>query len=175
MTQLPTDDELEALSEDDALKIATLEELVGDFSEETYNAETGSELLQEHQVISVFVDKRQGNFFEGTTTTVQGDVSYDKSGHVPPHVGRDERHSAGLDGRRVPQSTERVLGEDFDRIKTVYVKVNEYDEAFTQLQRNGIFFLYGRAAYGKWTTALHMLSTIHENRIFELMDFRKGT
>lgn len=169
MTQHPTDNQTNEIGEEDALKIATDDEIVDDFSGEIRDLETTSELLQQREFLSVYiVDKRHGNFFEGTTTTVLGDIGYTGPGRSSSPAARNKTYDASLDGKRIPKSAERLRGEDFVKLKKVYVKIGEYDEALAALQRSSVLILYGRAAYGKWATAIHMLSNLHEDQVFEL-------
>ena len=62
----------------------------------------------------------------------------------------------------------QVLTEDLRKTCDVYVKPVSYAQAQQILTEKHVLVLWGQAHWGKWTTALHLLSTLHAEEILEI-------
>ena len=102
-------------------------------------ARTVAELLRGQQIASVYIDARSGGVFFGGEARITGDV-----------MGR------------------RVLSEELTKVGIVYVTPSLYIRAQQILAEKHVLILWGQAHWGKWTTALHLLSALHTEEIFEI-------
>jgi hypothetical protein len=119
-----------------------------------------SEYLRAHQKSMVFIDidaRSGGSYFEGETW-VSGDV-----------VGRSQKKQASAQFAQISSETtaNRVLSEDLRKAKSIYVPPPNYEEARCQLEDKNILILWGQNHWGKQTTALHLLSKLH-NDVYEI-------
>jgi hypothetical protein len=118
-----------------------------------------AELLRGQQIASVYIDARSGGVFFGDEAHITGDIvghGQVKRAAVPP--------SGVLTGAAVGQ----VLSEDLAKVRAVYVAPSLYAQAQRILAEKHVLILWGQAHWGKWTTALHLLSTLHADEIFEI-------
>lgn len=137
-----------------------------------------SELLRGQNIASVYIDARSGgNFFSGETN-LTGDVM---SGHRihktkftgptsgPIHTGSGDIHyfaATQSDGRYVELG--RVLDDMRIKIQAVYVGSSRYDHARKILAEKHVVILWGQARWGKWTSAVNLLSDLSAKEIIEL-------
>jgi hypothetical protein len=114
-----------------------------------------NDLLQELQATArVYVDNRQfGNYFEGEAT-VWGSVA-----------GRDYgKWTKAVSGDIVG----KILIENIEKVRSVYVETDSYDRASSVLTEKHILVLSGHPNFGKQTTAVSLLSSLSQGEVFEL-------
>jgi hypothetical protein len=117
------------------------------------------ELLRGKKVASVYIDARSGGNFFGGEAHITGDA-----------VGRRQTKHAT---RIISESyTEVVAGqiliEDLQKVNSVYVKPPLYASAREILSQGHMLILWGQAHWGKWTTALQLLTDLNTQRILEI-------
>jgi len=117
-----------------------------------------AQLLQGQRIASVYIDARSGGVFFGGEAHVAGDV-----------IGRGQvKQTARLAGRAYAETIAGyVLSEDLNKTRSVYVKPPRYNQAQQVLSEKHVLILWGQAHWGKWTTALHLLSSLQFEDIFE--------
>ena len=122
-------------------------------------ARTVTELLRGQRIASVYIDARSGGVFFGGEARITGDV-----------VGRGQAKQAAAppSGVLTESAVGGVLSEDLDKVRAVYVAPSLYAQAQRILAEKHILILWGQAHWGKWTTALHLLSALHAEAIFEI-------
>ncbi len=117
-----------------------------------------TELLQNHRLASVYIDARSGGVFFGGEAHISGDV-----------VGRRQ---SKWSTDRVERSTDVAAGqvwpEDVNKTRSVYVKPALYEQALRVLTDKRLLILWGQAHWGKWTTALHLLSSLSCTNLLEI-------
>ena len=135
------------------------------------------ELLRGQQIASVYIDARSGGAFFGGEARVTGDIVSGERIHKtkfagpvsgPVHTGSGAIHSGTSQREGVVVGVERVLREDLTKIRLVYVASPTYEQARQVLAEKHVLILWGQAHWGKWTTALHLLSALHAEAIFEI-------
>ena len=151
---LPEDSESEA----PARRPASEEELVREIKDRDV-ARIVAELLRGQQIASVYIDSRSGGVFFGGETRITGDV-----------VGRGQvkRATVPISGTLAETAAGRVLSEDLAKVRVVYVAPSPYDQAQRILTEKRVLILWGQAHWGKWSTALHLLSELHTEEILEI-------
>lgn len=136
-----------------------------------------NEVLRGRQIASVYIDARSGGAFFSGETRIEGDVvsggrayrtQFGASVSGTIHTG-----SGDLRGERQTRETTggfagRVLAETLRKINTVYVAPNAYPHASQLLEERHLLILWGPTHGGKWTSALHLLASFHEDALFEL-------
>jgi hypothetical protein len=134
------------------------DELVKHFKDKD-TARIISELLTGQRIASIYIDKRSNGVFFGGEAHITGDV-----------VGRGQvnqtQQQAGETYTEVIACC--VLGKDLDKIRNVYIKPVLHDNASRILNEKQILILWGQAHWGKWTTALHLLSSLQTEEILEV-------
>jgi hypothetical protein len=115
-----------------------------------------AELLQGRQIASIYIDARSGGVFFGSGAHIAGDV-----------IGRSQIKQAAtsLSAACSEMVAGRVLAEDLSKTSTVYVKPAPYDHAWQILNGKHVLILWGQAHRGKWTTAIHLLASLHTDSI----------
>lgn len=170
MSEEPTNEELEedqvstetTAERDEAdapTKPASEADLLREAADEDDTARLVSELLRGQKIASVYVDARSGGVFFGGKTEVAGDV-----------VGR-EQTKRGVSARSSTLADAgfgRVLRKDLAKVRGVYVKPTAYARAQRILENRHVLVIWGQAHGGKWTTALHLLSTLYSETIYEI-------
>lgn len=136
-----------------------------------------NEVLRGRQIASVYIDARSGGAFFSGETRVEGDIvgggrayrtQFGASVSGTIHTGSGE-----LRGERQAQEIAggfagRVLAETLRKVNTVYVAPNAYPRATRLLEERHLLILWGQSHGGKWTSALHLLASFHEDALFEL-------
>ena len=137
------------LSEDELIKH------IGD----TDTARVIAELLRGQRIAAVYIDARSGGVFFSGEAHITGDVVGQRQVKQPlkPPMGAYAEILAG-----------RVLDEDLEKIRNVYVKPSLYGQAYRILSEKKVLLLWGQAHWGKWTTAIHLLSSLQVEQIFEI-------
>jgi hypothetical protein len=138
---------------------ASEEELVKKIGDKD-TARVVAELLQGQRIASVYIDARSGGVFFGGEARITGDV-----------IGRGQvkRAIAPTSGTLAETAVGRVLSEDLRKTRKVYVKPPLYTQAQRILTEKRVLVLWGQAHWGKWTTALHLLSVLHPAEgVFEI-------
>jgi len=135
------------------------EELIQAIKDKKDVARTIAELLHGQQIGLVYIDARSGGVFFGGEARITGDV-----------VGRDQvkRAAAPTRGIVAEASVSQILREDLAKVDAVYVPPSPYRQAKQILAEKHVLILWGQAHWGKWTTALHLLSSLHTDRVFEI-------
>jgi len=118
-----------------------------------------SELLRGQEIASVYIDARSGGVFFGGEARVTGDVT-----------GRSNLKRAASRARVTlgEMAIGQVLADDLRKTRVVYVKPAAYAQARQVLAERHVLLLWGQAHWGKWTTALHLLSTLQADDILEI-------
>ncbi|HDQ06013.1 MAG TPA: hypothetical protein ENN36_04745 [Candidatus Bathyarchaeota archaeon] len=118
-----------------------------------------SELLRGQRIASIYIDARSGGVFFGGEAHITGDV-----------IGRRQVKQTLRETSEIYAETiaGRVLGEDLDKIRNVYIKPSLYDQAYHILTERQVLILWGQAHWGKWTTALHLLLSLQVEEILEM-------
>jgi len=149
----PEDSEAEAPA-----RPASEEELVKEIKDKDV-ARIVAELLRGQQIASVYIDARSGGVFFGGETRITGDV-----------VGRGQvkRAVAPPSGVLAEAALSRVLREELAKVRAVYMAPLLHAQAQRILAEKHVLILWGQAHWGKWTTALHLLSALHAEEIFEI-------
>jgi len=134
------------------------EELVKEIKDKDV-ARIVAELLRGQQIASVYIDARSGGVFFGGEARITGDV-----------VGRGQvkRAAAPPSGVLAEAAVGRVLSEDLAKVRAIYVSPSPYVQAQYILAEKHVLILWGQAHWGKWTTALHLLSALHADEILEI-------
>jgi hypothetical protein len=137
------------ISEEDLVKAVKDEDL----------ARAVAELLRGQKIASVYIDARSGGVFFGGGARIIGDV-----------VGRSQvkRAAAPVGGALAETVASRVLAEELTKVDEVYVEPSLYTQAKRILAEKHVLVLWGQAHWGKWTTALHILSALHAEKVFEI-------
>jgi len=143
---------------EEAAQPASEEELVKEIKDRDV-ARTVAELLRGQQIASVYIDARSGGVFFGGEASITGDV-----------VGRGQvkRTATPASGALAEATAGQVLSEDLNKVDIVYVTPSLYTQAQRLLAEKHVLILWGQAHWGKWTTALHLLSALHAEEIFEI-------
>jgi hypothetical protein len=97
------------------------------------------------------------------------------------HVGRDARFAGDASGRDLTINTTvaansssakgvagQVLSVDIEKICSVYVQTDGYTQAKSILDEKHILIIRGDTHLGKWTTAIHLLSSRDSDGILEI-------
>ena len=139
-----------------------------------------AELLRGRQIASVssvYIDARSGGVFFGGEARITGDVIGGERIHKtkftgpvsgPVHTGSGDIYYDETRREGIAVGVERVLGKDLIKIRNVYVTSPTYERAQKALAEKHALVLWGQAHWGKWTTALHLLSALHAEEIFEI-------
>jgi hypothetical protein len=149
----PEDSEAEAPA-----RPASEEELVREVKDKDV-ARVVAELLRGKQIASVYIDARSGGVFFGGETRITGDVA---------GRGQVKRTVAPAGSTLVETGAGWVLTEDLAKVRAVYVAPPRYRRAQQSLAEKHVLILWGQAHWGKWTTALHLLSALHAEEILEI-------
>ncbi|MCI0558726.1 MAG: hypothetical protein MN733_09540 [Nitrososphaera sp.] len=138
---------------------ASEEELLNLISKDREATRILSELLRGREIASVYIDARSGGVFFGGEARITGDV-----------VGRSQakRVKGSARGSLVGVAAGRVLSDVLIKVRAVYVEPSQYTLAQQVLTEKHVLVLWGQAHWGKWTTALHMLSTRYNEDVFEI-------
>ena len=120
-----------------------------------------SELIQGKKIASVYIDARSGGLFFSGDTKITGDVA----GRKINKEGYDQ--SEKIFNKHI---ISQILIQDIEKANNVYVKVSSYEKLKQTLVENHVLIIWGQAHYGKWTTALKLLSSssLSLNNIFEI-------
>ena len=118
-----------------------------------------AELLRGQQIASVYIDARSGGVFFGGKARITGDIVGGDQAKWVPAAATDALAEAPAG---------RVLSENLAKVGGVYVRPSIYSHAQRILSERHVLILWGQAHWGKWTTALHLLSTLHADEIFEI-------
>lgn len=136
-----------------------------------------NEALRGRQIASVYIDARSGGAFFSGETRVDGDVigggrayrtQFGASVSGTIHTGSGDLRSQSQIRGETSVFAGRVLAETLRKISTVYVAPNAYQRAAQLLAERHLLLLCGHAHGGKWTSALHLLASFHEDTLFEL-------
>ncbi len=101
---------------------------------------------------TVYIDNRRiGNYLE-QEARIYGSVA-----------GRDFINDA-----TVKEVAGQVLIENIDKVRTVYVETASYPLAERFLKEKHLLILWGEQSLGKQTTAIHLLSSLPSDEIFEI-------
>lgn len=139
------------------LNIENLSEKIND--KET--AQLISELIQGQKIASVYIDARSGGLFFSGDTKITGDVA----GRTLNKEGYDQSDKIFNN-----QIIGQIIIQDIEKVDNVYVKTSSYEKLQQALLENHVLIVWGQAHYGKWTTALKLLSSssLSLNNIFEI-------
>jgi len=132
-----------------------LAEHIGD----TDTARVIGELLRGQRIAAVYIDARSGGVFFSGEAHITGDVVGQRQ------IKQPLEHSNGAYAEIVAG---RVLDEDLDKVRSVYVKPPLYSQAYRVVSEKRVLILWGQAHWGKWTTALHLLLSLQVEQIFEI-------
>ena len=126
---------------------------------DTDTARVIAELLRGQRIAAVYIDARSGGVFFSGEAHITGDVVGRRQIKQPlnPPVGTYAEIIAG-----------RVLEEDLEKIRNVYVKPPLYSQAYRILKEKKVLVLWGQAHWGKWSTALYLLLSLRVEQIFEI-------
>ncbi len=125
-----------------------------------------SELFRGKNIASVYIDARSGgNFFSGETS-VSGDVMSGQRIHKTQVTEPTTRTSHTGEGRNVELG--RVFDDVRAKIQAVYVGSPRYEHAQRTLAEKHVVILWGQARWGKWTSAVNLLSELPTKEIIEL-------
>lgn len=118
-------------------------------------AQAVREALHSQEVAAVYIHH----------TTIGGPVSgplHTGSGHVygQTTIGTGARSDNVIIGR--------VSRQDLEKIRSVYVVSDSYQLAWDKLQDDHLLFIQGKAHWGKWTTAVHLLAPSSNVTVFQV-------
>ncbi len=151
-------EETVAADEDQTARTAPVNEWV----KSGQDAEIGrvvDEILRGRQAAAVYIDARSGGVFFGAEAHISGDV-----------VGREQQRTIfhGPGGGQASIGIGSIVSILLDKINTVYVSPPLFAQATAILQEKHLLILWGQAHWGKWTTALHLLTNFHKQEVFEI-------
>jgi hypothetical protein len=157
--QVSTETYSEEEENEASTKPASEEDLLREAEEEEDVTRLVSEILRGQKIASVYIDARSGGAFFSGKAEIAGDV-----------VGRDQVKGATPSARSTLADAGfgRVLRRDITKVRGVYVKPTPYPRAERIVGKKHVLVLWGQVHVGKWTTALHLLSTYHSEEIYEI-------
>lgn len=142
---------VQAASKEDLIK--ELEKIKEGQGEEDVVGTTIAELLHMRQIASVYIKTEFTGPVWGPVHTGSGDIPY-------PYVGtQSEGMTVGVG---------HILDEALKKIRKVYMVSSTYTQAQKVLNQKKVLILWGHAHWGKWTTALHLLLSLHSEKIIEI-------
>ncbi len=108
---------------------------------------------------TVYIDNRSGGIHVGGDASFAGDASgRDLTSNTT--VAANSSSAKGVAGQ--------VLSVDIEKICSVYVQADGYTQAKSILDDKHILILRGDAHLGKWTAAIHLLSSLHADGLLEI-------
>jgi hypothetical protein len=147
--------------QDDVTPSATDKISIDDLTREIRDRDTAgvvNSLLQSLQTSAVYIDARSGGVFFGSEARITGDV-----------VGRGQTKTvAAVSASFTNLPVARVLGQNLEKCQEVYVAPTDYRRAQHILESSHVLVLWGRAHWGKWTSAVHLLCRTHKDAVLEI-------
>jgi hypothetical protein len=118
-----------------------------------------ADLLKGQRIASVYIDARSGGVFFGKDAHITGDV-----------VGRGQKRQTARHVSEIPVESivGQVVSKNIEKFQSVYVKPLSYESSEKVLTQSHVLILWGQVHWGKWTSAIHLLSSLHATEIFEV-------
>lgn len=116
-------------------------------------------MLQGRNATLIYIDSRSGGSYFSGSAHVVGDV-----------VGGDQVTRMVNPAMREfsKEATGRISSAVVDKICSVYILPQLYSQAQRILSEKHILLLWGDSHFGKRTSAIHLLSTLYRNSMFEV-------
>ncbi|WP_026730995.1 hypothetical protein [Fischerella sp. PCC 9605] len=114
-----------------------------------------NESLQWQGAANIYIDARSGGAYFANQVDIEGDI-----------VGGNQTKS--IKRSSVKDIAGQVLSADIEKVRSVYVETTSYQQAKRILKEKHVLILWGDSKFGKQTTAIHLLSHLKTEEIFEI-------
>lgn len=114
-----------------------------------------NEFVQGLGAANVYIDARSGGAYFTDQVDITGDV-----------IGGNQTKSTKRSS--VKEVAGQILSANIEKVRSVYVETSSYKQAKSVLDEKHVLILQGDPHLGKQTTAIHLLSLLEVEEIFEI-------
>jgi len=113
----------------------------------------------QQQIVLNYVDNRSGGIFFNDSVSIKGDViGRDQSKQI-----KDSAVNYSIDEKAV-----HIPSGELKKLSTVYVAPSLYNQAKKILEDKHLLIIHGQSHWGKWSSAIHLLFILYNQKIFEI-------